>query len=797
VEVREQSEKPRKKAELISSKKSIDKKLEFYHQEIENKNFEIKRINTELEELKSNYSNLFNYAPIGYIILDKDYNIVSANKAFSDIVGVELDNINNNSFIKFANPNSKDELYDHFNSVIRTGESKCIQIVLDKNINVKIISNLFNIGNQILVKSSIIDITNLVQIQKTANEANNAKNQFLANMSHEIRTPLNGILGFLQLIESTELNTEQSEYIRNIKNSTDILIGIINDILDISKLESGEMDIEEISFDIRSTIESVVIPHTKIASEKGLELNMLMKSNVPQRVLGDPIKLRQVLTNLINNAIKFTDKGEIFIEVELKEESDKEVEIIYKVNDTGIGVSEEKINKLFLPFTQGDSSFTKKYGGTGLGLSISKKFVEMMKGNIYVKSNKGKGSTFIFTTKFKKSNDEDTINTGDYSVFKGKKILVVDENKMNCNITKIYLQELGAKVEEVRSIEEALAILLNDNYIKTTYDAVLVNYQTSSVSMHNFSKSLKAMPATKKIPLFLITSIAEKDEVKKAKESGFVGYLSKPFRRKEFLDCIAKVLYKNDNDSIFITRHAIREAEYHKKLKILIVEDNEVDRTILARKLQYKGYWCDVAENGLDAVNACKNNRYDIVFMDCQMPILDGYEATRIIRQEESDKNHVMIVALSSSCQRNDYDKCIKAGIDNYLNKPVEIESIMKIIKAKEEMKNPVKRITAYDEIIEKLIMELGFDKETSNELIMDFCQQAFGILERLKKYDESNYKKIEFLLHQLKGSASNIRAGNIQSKAAEGEEAIQNRDWGKFLKISEEMEYLLKDIIG
>jgi two-component system sensor histidine kinase/response regulator len=420
------------------------------------------------------------------------------------------------------------------------------------------------------------------------------------------------------------------------------------------------------------------------AAEKELELNLLIRPEVPQKVKGDPTRLRQIISNLVSNAIKFTVKGDILVELNVKGKSKNEIELVITVTDTGIGMSRETTDKLFSPFTQADASSTRKYGGTGLGLSICKRLVEMMNGTISVESQVGRGSIFQFSILLKTTNEKDTSEFPDYAALRGRRIMIIDDHAINREVGKIYLEEIGIMVDEAKSATEALSKLIRCDGSKCIHEAILIDCHMPGMNGHDLSAALKAISVTKDIPLLLVTSVASNDEAKKAKTNGFAGYLTKPYKRKELLDCVSMVLIQKNTNSnnidSFVTRHVVREAEFSKRPRILLAEDNEMNRNLFIKLLHLNGLSCDTVENGEEALQACINSQYDIVFMDCQMPVLSGYDATRKIREAEGQNRHSVIIAVTAYALKEDEDRCREAGMDGYISKPVSLEAVMNAI---------------------------------------------------------------------------------------------------------------------
>ena len=688
---------------------------------------ERKRVEAELMREKQFLETLNQNSPAAIVILDNYENIVSCNPAFERLYGYSTEEIKSKNLDSLiTTPETASEAAQY----TREAMAGLVHKIGKRRRKDGLLVDVEIFGVPVLVDGERVgayaiyhDITELMRARREAEEANRAKSEFLANMSHEIRTPMNGVMGMLELALDTQLTSEQRDYLQTSLQSAEALLSLLNDILDFSKIEAGRLELEAIDFNLRNAVEDVAYNLANRAEDKGLELACLIHPDLLADLRGDANRLRQILVNLVGNAIKFTHQGEVVIRAEPIEETETHAKIHFSVQDTGVGIPPERLAAIFERFTQADGSTTRKFGGTGLGLTISKQLVEMMGGRIGVESIPGVGSTFWFELTFEKQPDEKRgmapLSIAPVNMSEAR-ILCVDDNQTNRMVLTRMVEGFDCHIDAVATGAKALEALRRAHRAGDPYHIVLLDMQMPGMDGEQTANAIKSDPAVKDVKIIILTSMGKRGDASRLQALGCSGYLLKPVKQQMLYEAMVAVLGRvEDEGPALITRHTLSEQRRF-DLRILLAEDNPINQKLAVVLLQKAGYSVDAVETGEQAVEKVKAENYSAVLMDVQMPEMDGFEATRHIRAFESKQpgRHTPIIAMTAHAMKGDRERCIEAGMDDYVAKPLEPRVLFNVLdrwlqKQTESQEPPLGEAQDY-----------SFDK---NNFAMDFDDGLFG----------------------------------------------------------------------
>ncbi len=814
---------------------------------------ERKSVDEALRESEERFRNITDAAQDAIVILDNQGNISFWNRSAENIFGYKREEVLGKNLHKVIVPeNFHESAYEGLKKFQGTGQGPVIGKTLElsavkkggkefpveisvSSVKIRGAWNAIGVARDISERKSAQEkieaahrelerkniqlnqaIEQANQMAMEAESANRAKSEFLANMSHEIRTPMNGIIGMTELALTTDLTNEQREYLGMVKTSAESLLILINDILDFSKIEARQLELEEMDFDLRTALENAADILAVRAHYKGLELTFHIKPDVPTALSGDPARLRQIIVNLAGNAIKFTEKGEVVIRVGMEKEEEASVVLHCTVSDTGIGIPADKLEDIFESFSQVDSSNTRKYEGTGLGLTISKQIVEMMGGRIWVESEPAKGSSFHFTARFTVSRAEKRerglLTERDLS---SMRVLIVDDNATNRLVLREMASSWGLLPEEAPDGEAGLVKMNNAIKSGKPYRLLLLDLQMPGFSGFEVAKRVKEGSYGQNLRIILLSSVGQKGDAARCKEVGISGYLLKPVKQSELLDAILMAIGHGpgEKDSI-ITRYTIQEARG--RLNILLAEDNLVNQKLAVKMLEKRGHRVVVVSNGREAVETIDKERFDLLLTDVQMPEMDGFEATRRIRERElkaqttTATEHVVstnerstrseripIVAMTAHAMKGDREKCLAAGMDDYVSKPVKPQELFAVIEKlghrlpdnKDEELSSSNNMSSTDVFNLSAALEIvDGDIELFKEIANLFLESLPDYIARIQKaIADNDSDATEQAAHGLKGSVGNFGAKQAfeaayglevmgkEGRLAKAEEALQN----------------------
>ncbi|MDX1927437.1 MAG: response regulator [Pirellulaceae bacterium] len=758
------------------------------------------------------------------VILGKDGRIGWCNESFERLTGHQQ-NVNGKTFdgLLFG-PSTTASVRQEYSCAISSGGEATFDAMLYRNDGrtlwaetkmVPVCDDSGELSRWIVLLTDISKRRQTEEALESARqsaEANSrSKSEFLANMSHEIRTPLNAILGMTELALATELTREQRDYLKTVKTSADSLLDLLNDVLDISKIEAGRMEIEEIDFNLAEVVRETLKALAVRAHERGLELAVHMPMSIPHGLRGDPTRIRQVLFNLVGNAIKFTEQGEVIVDIEQQWQTDDEVGLQFSVTDTGIGIPKDRLKKIFESFTQVDASMARRFGGTGLGLTITAELVRLMDGKLWVKSQLGKGSTFFFTLTLKLGdNSTPPVTKLEQIELDGLKALIVDDNATNRQILDEMMSHWGMKTTLSNGASTALRELETAARENRPFDLILLDAMMPVVDGFQLAELIRERPELQPGTVMMLSSADRPNSTAKCRELGIVSYLVKPISASALLEAILSTLDRERLSErnrrlpdLSRAQNGLLAARSQTSLQILLVDDHEPNRRLVESILRKRGHVVQSEEDGDAAIRVCKEKPFDVVLMDVQMPGRNGFSATRAIREhEKSTGSHVPIVALTAHALKGDREKCLDAGMDGYLAKPIHADQLIELVESiaatgparPSRVSAIVDEATTPEFSFEAALARMGGEADLLQDHIRFVLSDIPQLIASMKSAIQDNdSKQIELNAHKLRSMVSSYDHNAAEDLCQSIESDALNGNLNETLTRVERLEELLQ----